>query len=88
MNYYKMLKLDNFKSNATKSDIDKLIETWAFYQENKEPLDWVDEHLEDISHFREDNDEIMRAIGNKCLDMKNYPSLSMDDVGKKKSKKK
>lgn len=87
MNYYSTLNLDNFKTNASKSEMDKLLETWAFYQEEKEPLDWVDENLEDICKFREDNDEILRAVGNKCANLKDYPTLTMDDIKSKKKKK-
>lgn len=86
MNYYKILKLDDFKFKESKTDMEKLIEDWAFYQEEKEPLDWVAENLEDINGFRADNDEIMRAVANKVVGTKDYPLLSLEDV-KKNDKK-
>lgn len=82
MEYYKKLKLDDFKFDEKKTDVEKLIEDWAYTEENIEPLDWVDEHLDDICHFRSDNDDIMRCIGNKVLGSKEYPDLSVEDLQK------
>lgn len=84
MKYYKSLKLDNFSFSGDKPLYQKLIEDWAVIEEQKEPLDWVDEHLEDICGFREDNDEIMRCIGNKVLGSRTYPQLELEDVKKDK----
>ena len=83
MKYYKSLKLDNFSFSGDKPLHQKLIEDWAVTEEQKEPLDWVDERLEDICGFREDNDEIMRCIGNKVLGSRSYPQLELEDVKKK-----
>lgn len=81
--YYKTLKLDNFNFSGDKPLIEKTIENWAMLEEEVEPLDWKDEHLEDICHFREDNDEIMRCIANKVVGAKEYPKLSVEDIQKK-----
>lgn len=86
--YYKSLKLDNFNVSGDKPLIEKTIEDWAVKQEETEPLDWVDEHLEDITHFRDDYQDIMRCIGNKALGLKQYPNLTAEDIKKEKKKKK
>lgn len=88
MDYYKVLKLDDFKFSKQKSEQSLLIEEWAWRQENVEPLDWVDENYDDICHFRDDNDEIMRCLGNKILGDKKYPQLAQEDVKPKKKGKK
>lgn len=78
--YYKSLKLDNFNFAGDKPLYEKLIEDWAIIEETKEPLEWADEHLEDICGFKADNDEIMRCIGNVALGDKNYPQLTQEDI--------
>jgi hypothetical protein len=80
MKYYKTLKLDNFSFSGDVPLYQKLIEDWAVTEEQKEPLEWVDEHLEDICGFRADNEEIMRCIGNYAVGMRQYPTLTFDDV--------
>ena len=82
MEYYKKLKLDDFKFDEKKTDVEKLIEDWAYTEENIEPLDWADEHLDDICHFRSDNDDIMRCIAKKVLGSKEYPDLNFEDLQK------
>lgn len=85
--YYSKLKLDDFKFNKQKTLIEKSMEEWAYKFEQTEPLDWVDEHMDDICHFREDNDEIARSIANKVIGNKDYPKLTLEDVKKSKKKK-
>lgn len=82
MKYYKTLKLDNFSFSGDKPLYQKLIEDWAVIEETKEPLDWVDERLEDICGFKADNEDIMRCIGNKVLGSRNYPQLDIEDIKK------
>lgn len=78
--YYNKLKLDDFKFNKSKSAGELLIEEWAHIYESKEPLEWVDENLEDICGFRADSDEIYRALANKVVGSKDYPKLTVDDI--------
>lgn len=85
--YYKQLKLDDFKFNKSKSVAEKLIEDWAYIEESQEPLDWVDERLEDICGFKEDTDHIYRSLANKIIGNKDYPKLTLDDVKNTKKKK-
>lgn len=80
--YYKQLKLDDFKFNSAKSDIDKLIETFAYNHEEKEPLDWEDDNLKDRLGIDKDYNDIMRSLGNKCIGLREYPKLTQEDVEK------
>ena len=82
MEYYKRLKLDDFKFDEKRTEVEKLIENWAYIEENIEPLDWVKDNLEDICHFRDDNDDIMRCIANKVVGSKDYPELTSEDLKK------
>lgn len=86
--YYKQLKLDDFKFNSAKSDVEKLIETFAWYQEEKEPLDWEDENLKDRLGIDKDYNDIMRSLGNKVLNMKEYPKLTQEDIERNYKKRK
>lgn len=84
MDYYKTLKLDDFKFNKEKSVAEKMLENWIYIEENYEPLDWEDENLKDRCGFKADNDDIMRSIGNKVLGTRNFPQLELNDIKKKK----
>lgn len=86
--YYQRLGMDGFKFNKNKSEEEKLIEDWAKIEEEIEPLDWIDDKLEDICHFRSDNDEIMRCLGNKVVGNRDYPTLSLEDISERKKKSK
>jgi len=86
--YYSKLKLDDFKFNKAKSDQEKLIETWASIHENIEPLDWEDDNLKDRLGFDRDYDNIMRSLGNKVTNSKDYPTLTLEDVQNEKAPKK
>lgn len=78
--YYKTLGLSNFNISDEKPMHEKLIENWAMIEETMNPIEWVDERFDDICHFREDNAEIMRSIGNVALGNKNYPNLTLEDI--------
>jgi hypothetical protein len=86
--YYDKLKLSDFKFNKAKSDAEKLIENWAYIEENYSPIEWEDENniLKDRLGINEDYDDIMRSLGNKVLGMTQYPSLNAEDVKKKEKK--
>lgn len=84
MEYYKRLKLDDFKLKNQKSLIETTIEDWAFVHENVEPLVWEDENLKDRLGIDKDYDNIMRSLGNKVVGSTNYPKLTTDDVEKKR----
>lgn len=102
-NYYTKLKLDDFKFNKSKSVAEKLIENWAYIEENYNPIEWdsgeiVDENidpdiislnpLDDRLGINKDYDDIMRALGNKVVGSRDFPTLTFDDVKKKNRRKK
>lgn len=86
--YYVKLKLDDFKFNKSKSEQEKLIEQWANITENMEPIEWEDENLKDRLGIDEDYDDIMRAMSNKIVGTKEYPTLTLEDAVKEKNNKK
>lgn len=88
MDYYKILKLDEFKFESSKNEVEQLLENWAYIQENIEPLDWEDENLKDRLGIDKDYDDIMRALGNKVLNAQDYPTLTLEDVQKSEKKRK
>ena len=85
--YYSKLKLDDFKFNKSKSAEEKLIEQWANITESQEPIDWEDDNLKDRMGFEEDYDDIMRAMGNKLVGTKDYPTITYEDVKRKEEQK-
>lgn len=87
MKYYKSLKLDNFSISGDKPLYQTMIEDWATIEETKNPIQWVDENMEDICGFRKDYDQIMRCVGNYALGNKNYPDLTVEDIKVDKKKK-
>lgn len=86
--YYKTLGLSNFNISDEKPLHEKLIEDWALIEETMSPIEWADERLDDFCHFREDNAEIMRSIGNVALGNKNYPNLTLEDIENYSQRKK
>ena len=100
--YYAKLKLDDFKFNKSKSLAEKLIENWAYIEENYTPLEWdsgeiVDDNVDtnvvslnplaDRLGIAKDYDDIMRALGNKIVGNKDFPKLTLEDVQKKRKKR-
>jgi hypothetical protein len=96
--YYDKLKLSDFKFNKAKSDAEKLIETWAYIEENYEPLDWdsgtindskIDTDIVSLNPLKDrlgiddDYDNIVRSFGNRVCGSKDYPALEFGDVKKK-----
>lgn len=88
-NYGSKLNIDKFTSSQSKSEVEKMLENWAYNFENIEPLDWEDENLKDRLGIDKDYDDIMRSLGNKVVGNKEYPKLDKLDIKpKKRSKKK
>lgn len=83
--YYSKLKLDDFKFNKSKSEIEKQLENDIFLIEQHEPIeegvDVID--LSDRLGIDRDYDNIMRSNANRIVGTKDYPNLKEEDIKKK-----
>ncbi len=85
--YYKKLKLDEFKFKNQKTEFEKTLEDFAYVHEKVEPLTWEGENahlLKDRMGFDKDYDDIMRSMGNKVIGSKDYPKLTFEDVNRER----
>jgi hypothetical protein len=79
--YYKMLKLDDFKFAENKSAGELSLEKWTAIEETTRPLEVFDKlFAKDMCNIGKDYGDIMRCIGNLAIGKKDYPSLTEDDI--------
>lgn len=79
MDYFKVLKLDNFTLNKSKDAVEKMLESWIAIEETTNPVEVFDEMFaDDMCHIREDYGDIMRAMKNLTTGSKEYPELGDD----------
>lgn len=80
LKYLKTLGLDSFNVSGDRPKWKETIEDFAYIYEHESPIEWAETKAEDICRFREDNNEIMRCIGNKVLGSKQYPEITLEDL--------